>query len=139
MPVKTLAEARRHFEEALPYISTRYSAGIDRAEWQKPAAEAEPLFKEAMSKVIAEELRKKGILKVTDTEWRDLAKTKGAPIIETRIRAALDTWEANFGPIYEKIVKLVPTLPKRVIDFRTNINQRLVRVVEEWKKAAGKL
>jgi len=139
MPLKTIEQARKHFEEALPFISGRYMTGVDRAEWQKPAAEGELLFKDAMSKVIAEERRKKGILKVTDAEWRDVTKRKGGPIIEPRIREALDLWEANFSPIYDKIVRLVPTLPKRVIDFRTNINQRLVRVVEEWKKAAGKL
>jgi len=41
--------------------------------------------------------------------------------------------------MYDRIVALVPTLPPKTLDWRENINRRLVRVVEEWKRAAGKL
>jgi len=139
MVLKTIEQARANFEAALPAIPTRYEAGIRAAVWRQPSIAGEANFKAAMSRVVAEELRRKGVEKVTDDEWRNAAVTKGVPIISARIRDALDEWVAVFGPMYDRIRRLVPTLPPKTIDFRANINNRLVRVVEEWKRAAGKL
>jgi len=140
MVAKTTAEAKANFEAAIPYIPARYEAGIDKADWFTPAQsdEAESNFADQMSKVIAEKRRQKGIRKRDNVFWQTRAKEKGSPVIGDRIRAALDTWEAEWGPMYDKILALLPRLPPKTIDWRANITNRLVRVVEEWRKAAGK-
>jgi hypothetical protein len=141
MVLKTKAEARSNFEAAIPFIGARYSIGIKKADWFTPASsdEAEKNFSTAMTDVLAKKKRQLGIKATSNAEWQTAADTKGAPIIGDRIRAALGTWEAVWGPMYDRIVSLVPALPKKTLDYKVNIAQRLTRVVEEWKKAAGKL
>jgi hypothetical protein len=141
MVLKSKAEARANFEAAIAYIPSRYEAGVRKADWQTPAAsdQAEKNFADAMSKAIASKSRQAGVKSVSNAEWQTAAVTKGAPIIGERIRAALADWEKNWGPIYDQVASVVQTLPAKTTDFRANINNRLVKVVEAWKKAAGKL
>ena len=141
MVLKTKEEAKANFEAAIAYIPARYEAGIKKADWQTPAAsdEAEANFRAAMEQALAEKRRQKAVASVSNTEWQNAAITKGRPIIGDRIRSALDKWMSNWGPIYDQVVTTVQGLKPRTLDWRENINQRLVPVVEAWKKAAGKL
>jgi len=140
MVIKTKEEARAHFEAALPYIPTRYKEGVSKADWKTAAASdaAEANFANAMSKVIAEKRRQKAIQAVSNEYWQSQAINLGAAIIADRIRAALDKWLEKWGPIYDKVVAVVKALPPRTLDWKANINNRLIPVVEAWKKAAGK-
>jgi len=140
MGTKSLAEARANFENSISYIPDRYSKGIDRADWATPAKsdQAEKNFNDAMSKALAAKSRQKGVAEVSNEDWKDAAKTKGAPIIGERIRGALGEWEANFGPVYSQVQSKVAALPPRTVNWRDNINNRLVPTVETWRKAAGK-
>jgi len=133
--VKPLADAKKHFEEIIPKIPERYEAEVKRAAWRDPAIEGEDLFKEAMAVVIAEELRRKGIEKLTDDQWRSTTVEKGKPIIGTRIRARLDVWATNWSP-YRSALEAVE-LPAKVIDWEANIDARvkpIVRALKEKKK-----
>jgi len=141
MVQKTLAEARANFEASIAYIPDRYAKGVDKADWATPAKsdQAEKNFADAMSKAMANKSRQKGVAEVTNEEWRKAANDKGAPIIGERIRGALGEWEAEFGPIYSQVQTKVAALPPKGVNWRDNINTRLVPVVETWKKAAGKV
>jgi len=141
VPLKTKEEARANFEASTSYIPARYEAGVMKAEWQSKAASeaAEKNYAAAVSKAVSGKLRQKGVQKVSNADWQNAAIKKGAPIIGDRIRGALDKWAANWGPMYDKVGAKVTALPPRTTDFRANINSRLVPVVEEWKRAAGKL
>jgi len=138
--VKTKEEARANFEAAVGYIPARYEAGIAKADWLTPAKSdaAEKNYADAVSKAVAAKSRQKGVAKVSNEEWKEAARTKGAPIIGERIRAALGDWVANWGPMYDQVVSKVATLPPKTIDWRQNINTRLVPTVETWRRAAGK-
>jgi len=141
MVVKTKEEAKANFEASIAYIPSRYEAGVRKADWQTPAAsdQAEKNYADAVSKAVAEKRRQKGVKKISNTDWQEAAVRKGAPIIGDRIRGALDKWAAEWGPIYDSVVSKVAALPPKTVDWRANINNRLVPVVEEWKRAAGKL
>jgi len=138
--VKTKEEARANFEAAVGYIPARYEAGIAKADWLGPAKsdQAEKNYADAVSKAVASKARQKGVASVSNEEWKEAARTKGAPIIGERIRAALGDWVANWGPMYDQVVSKVAALPPKTIDWRGNINNRLVPVVETWRRAAGK-
>jgi len=138
--MKTKAEARANFEASIAYIPARYEAGVDKADWAGPAKseQSEKNFAEAMTKAISAKARQKGVAKVSNEEWKSAAKTKGAPIIGERIRGALDKWETEWGPMYDAVASKVATLPPKGVDWRANINARLVPTVEAWRKAAGK-
>lgn len=140
MAPKTKEEARANFEAAAGYIPARYEAGIAKADWLSPARsdQAEKNYADAVSKAVANKSRQKGVSKVSNEAWKEAARTKGAPIIGERIRAALGDWIANWGPMYDQVVSKVASLPPKTIDWRANINTRLVPTVETWRKAAGK-
>ena len=140
MVLKTKEEARANFEASIGYIPDRYRAGVSKADWIPPAKSdaAEKNFADGISKAISNKTRQKAIASMSNEDWRNGAINKGAPIIGERIRASLSTWAANWGPMYDQVASRVAALPSRTTDFRANINNRLVPVVETWKKAAGK-
>lgn len=136
MVMKTLQEARDNFENATTYIPERYRSGVMKADWQGPAGseQAEKNFAAAMSEVTTKKLRQLGVRKASNTDWQNGCDTKGAPVIGERIKDALGKWEANFGPKYARVQNKVKALPPKGRDWRANINNRLIPVVEEWKK-----
>lgn len=138
---KTKDEARANFETAVPLIGSRYESGIARADWQGPASsdQAERNFADSMGKAIQAKSRQAKIRGMSNADWQNQARIKGAPVIGERIRQNLDKWQSNWGPLYDQVVAEVGRLPAKTVDFRTNITNRLVKVVETWKKAAGKM
>ncbi len=138
---KTKEEARANFETAIPYIGSRYEAGVKRADWQGPASsdQAERNYAENVTKAVSEKSRQRKIQAMSNQDWQQAAAEKGAPIIGERVRMNLDKWARNWGPLYDQVVAEVGRLPAKTTDFRANITNRLVKVVESWKKAAGKL
>ena len=141
MVTKTKEEARANFEASIAYIPERYALGIRKADWATNAGsdQAEKNYAANVQKAIAAKRRQTAVKKVSNTDWQNAAIEKGAPIIGDRIRGALDKWASTWGPMYDQVVSKVGTLPAKTTDFRANINNRLVPVVEQWKKAAGKL
>jgi len=140
MVIKTKEEARANFEAAIAYIPARYSAGVSKADWLTAAKsdQAEKNYAAGVQQAIANKTRQKAISALTNDDWKNAALNKGAPVIGERIRAALGTWAANWGPMYDQVASKVATLPAKTPDWRANINNRLVPIVETWRKAAGK-
>lgn len=137
---KTLAEARANFESAIPMIRPRYEAGVDKATWADKASssQAEENYATAVQKAISNKTRAKMCREAGDAAWKTGAKEKGGPIIGTRLTAAMPKYEEKFGPIYAGVTADVDRMPPKTVDWRTNIEQRLVKTVESWKKHSGK-
>jgi hypothetical protein len=140
MVLKTKEEARANFEASIGYIPDRYKSGVSKADWLTPAKSdsAEKNYADGVSKAISGKTRQKAIGTMTNEDWKNGAINKGAPIIGDRIRNSLNIWAANWGPKYDQVASRVAALPARTTDWRANINNRLVPVVETWRKAAGK-
>jgi len=141
MVIKSKEEAKANLEASIAYIPNRYESGVRKADWHGPAASeaAESNYAAGVQNAITKKSRQAGVNKVSNADWQNAAVTKGKPIIGERIRGALGKWSANFGPIYDSVAGKIATLPPKTTDFRANINNRLVPVVEEWKRASGKL
>jgi len=140
MVIKTKEQAKANFEAAVTYIPDRYKAGVVAADWYTPAKSdaAEKNYADAVSRAVAQKTRQKAIAALNNDVWKTAAINKGAPIIAERIRGALDKWLSVWGPMYDQVASVVPTLPPKSLNWRDNINNRLVKVVETWKKASGK-
>jgi hypothetical protein len=141
MVIKSKEEAKANLEAAIAYIPARYEAGVRKADWAGPAGseQAESNYAAGVQVAISKKSRQAAVRKVSNSDWQTAAVAKGKPIIGERIRGALGKWATNFGPIYDSVASKVSALPPKTTDFRANINNRLVPVVEEWKRAAGKL
>jgi hypothetical protein len=140
MVIKSKEQAKANFEAAVTYIPDRYRAGVGAADWYTPAKSdvAEKNYADAVSRAVAAKSRQKAVAALNNDVWKTAAVNKGAPIIGERIRGALDKWLGTWGPMYDQVASVVPTLPAKTLDWRANISNRLVKVVETWKKAAGK-
>jgi len=141
MVMKTKEQAKANLEAAITYIPDRYKEGVGAADWATPAGsdQAEKNFATEIAKAVTAKSRQAGVKAVPNSEWIAAAQNKGAPIIGERIRAALGDWAAEWGPMYDQVTTVVKALPPPTTDFRANITNRLVKTVETWKRAAGKL
>lgn len=140
MVMKTREEAKANLEAAISFIPDRYSAGVAKADWIGPAKsdQAEKNYADGVGKAVAAKRRQKAISKLSNEDWKNAAISKGAPIIGERIRGALDKYDANWGPMYDRVKSKVSTLPPKTTSWRDNITKRLIPTVEEWRRAAGK-
>jgi hypothetical protein len=141
MVTKNIDEAKANFEASIGYIPDRYKSGVNKANWLEPAKSeaAEKNYADATSKAISQKSRQKAIAAMSNDDWKTAAINKGAPIIGERIRGSLDKYASEFGPILSAVNAKSAALPPATTDFRANITNRLVPIVETAKKAAGKL
>ena len=138
---KTIAEARHNLEESIPYIGSRYESAVKKADWATNAGsdQAEENWAMGVSKAAAGKTRQKAIKLVSNSDWQTAAATLGGPIIGMRVKAGLTKYEANMGPILDAMNSAADAAPPKGPDFRANITNRLVPVVEAARKAAGKM
>ena len=80
-------------------IPQRYKEGINATNnWQASALAGDDLYKTQIAASIANDSRKKGIAKVSDSEWKEAASNKGASRIGPGINAAesdFALWESR--------------------------------------------
>ena len=140
MTHKTIDIATKHLEDSLSLIRGRYEDGVRIADWKTPAGSeaAEKNYADGVTKAVAAKSRQKGIAGTSNEDWKNGAM-EGASIIAERIRNALPDYTKGFAPILSAMNSAADAAPPRTTDFRANINNRLVKVVEAAKRAAGKL
>ena len=80
-----------------------------------------------MTEALAEERRKKGIEKVSDSDWRDAAVKKGAARIGEGMRGAVDAQASGYSPFKSALEGI--SLPARSADPIANIDNRVKPVV----------
>jgi hypothetical protein len=129
----TVEEVRKRLEAALGTIADRYKAGVQASSWKDPTLKQADHYYTALDRIKTEDLYRKGVNASSDDEWRSGAIQKGAPILPTRLRAALPKWESNWGPKYEAVKRTITTLPPPTPDAETNIDLRLKPIVRVWQ------
>jgi len=139
--VKTKEEAKANLAASVSYIPDRYRNGIQRADWATAAGsdQAEKNFADAMGQAIAAKRRQAKVKQVSNTDWQAAAAGKGADVIGTRIRDSIEKQSARWAPIYDRVQADIARLPARTVDFRSNVQNRVIGTVEAWKKHSGKL
>jgi len=128
-------EALQRFKDILPKIPERYKRMVSVAVWKAPAIEAEDFWVEAVRAAADAKARSKGIEPWDDASWQSITILKGAPVIRTRIEQMLPKYQLNWTPYRDAIEKLV--LPAKVVDWETNIANRVVGIVRELKRLKG--
>jgi len=130
---KSAAEAREHLRDIIPKIGERYKSGTARAAYAEGAAseEAETNFNMAMTTVLAEKKRQAGC-RDAEPAYKKGCADKGAPIIGSRITAALDKYMTNFSRVYTPVLAIVDALPRKGLDAMANIDNRLKPTVQAF-------
>ena len=137
---KTIGQAKDNLDKSIAYIPDRYKAAVGKADWATPAGsdEAESNYGEAVSRAVADRTRQKRVREVSNEEWRSRAKDVGGARIGEGVRKGLGKYTARMGPVLDAMNAASDAAPARVIDWRANITNRLIPVVEAARRAAGK-
>lgn len=137
---KTIGDARKHLGEAASLIPGRYKEATAKAEWASAAssAAAKANYEAGLAEAIAAGRRETGISAVGDAKYRKGCTEKGAAVIGTRITAALADYEREFAPVLSAMSGAADGAPPRTRDFRANVTNRLLPVIEAAKRAVGK-
>jgi len=129
--VKPLEEIAKRYEESASVIPARYQRGVSAVtDWKSRAAspEAEELWKAKLQEAMAAERRRKSLERVSNEEWKRRATEIGAKRIGDGVRGAVDKQKRGFAPFHAALSAL--ELPAKTADYRQNIDNRLVAVVE---------
>jgi hypothetical protein len=138
---RTIEDASKNLEAAVAVIPARYRAGVEKADWFTAATSdaAQKLWIEKITDPKIQERRLARLKEVTNADWIRAAVEKGATVISDRIRKAVPKYKERFGPILDAMNRAAEAAPPKSVDFRANITNRLIPVVEAAKRAAGKL
>ena len=140
MPRATIQTAMDNYGNSISLVPERYQAGIANADWKTAVSgqQANQNWKDGIQSAISNDSWTKGIEKVSNDTWKNAAATKGAASIATGMRNALPKYQRNFAPILEAMNSRAASLPPKTTDFRQNIANRVIPIVEAAKQAAGK-
>lgn len=138
--MRTIQQATANLEASIPVIATRYTQGVQGADWAGPASSdaAEQRWGAGVQRAITNKSRQTAIRGVGNQVWQQAALGKGAQNIGEGIRRSLGKYTANFGKILAAVQPVVAALPPKTTDTMANINNRLVPVVKAMQQAAGR-
>ena len=129
--VKPIEDAKANIESAAATIGPKYTRGVQTGKpWKENAASsaAESLYNQRMQEVLANQLRQKGIERVTEEDWRTPALNKGAQLIGPAFRLSKDKWARNTAPYLSVIANT--QIAERTTDPMANIDGRLKPIVQ---------
>jgi hypothetical protein len=138
MKVKSASQAQANYTAASALVPARYEAGVSTSDWQAKALDGQALYVQRLQDPEVLARRAKNIGKVSDSDWRSAAITKGRGIIGARMTAAAPKQQANWAPYRSALEAL--TLPAKTADPMTNLTNRAGAVVQAMvatKKSVG--
>ena len=127
--VKDLTKSKQKYTSIADEAARRYSDSIPGIQWKEAAKAGQALYEEKMRDPNVLARRSKKIDRVSDDEFKEALRTKGAPRIATGMRAGADKWEKNFTPYKDALETL--NLPAKTGDAMANIDSRLKPVVQK--------
>lgn len=127
MPRATIDKAVVNYDSSISFVRDRYVSGLDGADWKSKASsnEAEALYAEKITKAISSKSRQRGINAVSNEDWLNAAKTKGANSIQEGMRQGKDKYNKNFAPVLSAMNNAAASLKPRTVDINTNIDNRV--------------
>ena len=134
--VKPLEEIKKNYVGSAATASVRYAAAIPRITWQSEALAGQDLYVAQMTNPSVLARRASGISEVSDSDFKDALTKKGAGRISGGISGAGDKMASGYAPIRSALESV--TLPARVADPDTNIENRVKPIVHAMRRAAGK-
>jgi hypothetical protein len=136
--VKPLGQSQKNFEDSAGKAGTNYAAAIDGISWQAEAVAGQALYEQKMQDPSVLARRSRGIQNVSDAEFKQALREKGAGRIAGGIRASGGKWAAKFSPYHSALQGV--SLPPRSADPMQNVDNRvkpIVRAMVDTKEAQG--
>ena len=120
--------------------SGRYTEGINATnDWQEKAVAAEDRYAAGIQQAVANRSREKGLSKVSNSDWKSKAATKGSQRWAPGVNAAEADYRKGLAPVLSVIESV--TLPERTNDAAANVAARVtpIAVALQNAKREGRL
>jgi hypothetical protein len=131
------AQIQQRYTSAIPIVSDRYKNGVEgTTNWKQSAIDGQGLYVQKMQDMSVLNRRQSGLEKISETEWKQNALSKGVQRIGPGMTAGAAKQASGYEPVRKELEAL--TLAPRVADSNTNIDNRVKAVVAASKRAVGK-
>ena len=120
--------------------SGRYTEGINATnDWQERAVASKQAYEQGIQQSIANGSREKGLAKVSNSEWKNKAATKGSQRWAPGVNAAEADYRKGLAPVLGVIEGV--NLPERTNDAAANVAARVtpIAVALQQAKREGRL
>lgn len=134
--VKPLEQIKKNYTGAASEAASRYKDSIARVVWQANAVAGHDLWVERMGDPDVQARHLSGIENSSDAAIKEGMTKKGAPVLATRMRDAADKQARGYQPIRAALDGM--SIPDKVADVDSNIDNILKPVVHAMRRAAGK-
>ena len=134
---KSLEQTNANWKGSHGRVAAAYAQGIDNTkDFQSKAIAGEENYAAGVSQAVADRSRAKGLEKISDQDWKDAAKEKGA----TRIAAGMKAGENKYSTGMSKNLAVINsvTIPPRTQDPMANIDNRLKPIAAALHESKGK-
>lgn len=125
--VKDLATSKTKYTNSADNAAVSYRASIDGIVWKDPAIQGQTLYEQKMADPNVLARRRKKIEKVSDEEFKQSLRDKGANRISAGMKAGANKWEKNWAP-YKSALEEV-SLPAKTADPVANVQNRVIPIV----------
>lgn len=124
----SLEQTRRNWEGAIGSVPAAYSEGVSAAkDVISKGVAAEDLYAQKVQEAIASRRRANNLSKISDEQWRQAAKNKGAARIATGMTAAKDKFATGIAQVLSTIQGV--TIAPRSADPMANVDNRVKPIV----------
>ena len=139
MDTKSASDMVSNWQDAIPRAASNYPAGIDKnTTWHANAIAGQATYVSAMMNPTVLDRRVYGLQnKTSQSEWKNNAKTLGAPRITQGMNAGLPRYQAAANTIISTLQAV--SLPARTGDANQNIDNRVKPIAQALQQAFGKV
>lgn len=108
LKVRSASEATEEWARAAPLSVPKYIRGIKspKRDWQAATKAAEPLFEAGVQAAIARKAFGKGVDESSDSEWEEMALSKGATNYPGGIRAGKTKYSRKIAPVLSHMERI---------------------------------
>lgn len=122
--IKSGRQIAQKWAEVTPQRRDEYESGVDnpRRSWQNSTKQAESRYESGVQDAISNKRFGKGVDKVSDQEWQQKTKEKGASRWGSGVRVAERDFEEGFKP-YRDTIESVDLPPRKSAGSPENIER----------------
>jgi len=130
---KSNEQTQANWEGAIGRVPAAYTAGVNNAkDVIAKGVAAEDLYAEKLQASIASKKRARELGKVSDEDWKNATRSKGAARIGPGMTAAKSDYREGMGVVLDTIRSV--SIPKRTADPMANIDNRVKPIVAALHK-----
>ena len=131
---KGIERSTQNWKSGVAGASGRYTEGINATnDWQEKAVAAKTAYEQGIQKSIANNSRERGLQRVSNSEWKQKAATKGSQRWAPGVNAA----EADYRKGMQGVLSVIESVPEHVKtgDIETDVRETTIKIAKALRAA----